>query len=128
VTPVTAVSRDGNWLAFQSIDSPDRHVILRTVRLPDGGRSQVVVDTGDNAYHPFFSPSGNWLYFTPDHQAILRVPGPAQQWRPATPERVKTFDDASVFIEDPQPSGDGRGVLFARRRLTADLWMLKLER
>jgi len=88
----------------------------------------VVLDTGENALHPFFSPSGAWLYFTPDHRNVYRVPGPARQWRQAEPERVTRFEDAGVFIEDPQPAGDGRGLLYSRRTLTSDLWLLTLER
>jgi hypothetical protein len=122
------VSRDGAWLAYQSTNSPHRNIVIRAVRLPGGGESNVMVDTGENAYHPFFSPSGAWLYFTADHQSIARVPGPSQAWRQAPPERVVVLPGSGLFIEDPQPAADGRSVLYSRRTLTSDLWLLTLER
>jgi Tol biopolymer transport system component len=128
VLPLTAVSRDGAWLAYQSTESSRRNIVIRAVRLPEGGESRVVVDSGESAYHPFFSPSGTWLYFTPDHQSIRRVPGPAQQWRSARPEVVAVLHGPGIFVEDPQPAGDGRGVLYSRRTLTSDLWLLTLDR
>jgi len=128
ILPLTGVSRDGAWLAYQSTNSPRRNIVIRVVRLPGGGESNVVVDIGDNTYHPFFSPSGAWLYFTTDHQSIARVPGPAQQWRQAPPERVVVLPGSGLFIEDPQPAADGRSVLYSRRTLTSDLWLLTLER
>jgi Tol biopolymer transport system component len=128
ILPLTGVSRDGAWLAYQSTNSPRRNIVIRALRLPGGGESEVVVDTGENAYHPFFSPSGAWLYFTQDHQSIARVPGPAQQWRQAPPERVVVLPGSGLFIEDPQPAADGRSVLYSRRTLSSDLWLLTLER
>jgi Tol biopolymer transport system component len=128
VMPVTAVSRDGAWVAYQSTNTRRRNVVIRALRLAGGGSPLVAVDTGDNTYHPSFSPGGTWLYFTPDHQSIFRVPGPAQQWRKAPPERVVAFQGSGVFIEDPQTSGDGRALLYARRTLSSDLWLLTLER
>ena len=128
ILPLTSVSRDGAWLAYQSTNSTRRNIVIRAVRLPEGGPSRLVVDLGENTYHPFFSPSGAWLYFTPDHQSIARVPGPAQQWRQAPPERVVVLPGSGLFIEDPQPAADGRSVLYSRRTLTSDLWLLALER
>jgi Tol biopolymer transport system component len=128
ILPLTSVSRDGAWLAFQSTNSPRRNIVIRALRLLEGGESRVVVDIGENTYHPFFSPSGAWLYFTPDHQSIARVPGPAQQWRQAPPERVVVLPGSGLFIEDPQPAADGRSVFYSRRTLTSDLWLLTLER
>jgi Tol biopolymer transport system component len=128
VLPLTAVSRDGAWVAYQSTESPRHNIVVRAVRLAGGGASQMVVDFDASAYHPFFSPSGAWLYFTPDHQRVLRVPGPAQQWRSAPPEEIAVFHGPGIFIEDPQPAGDGRGMLYSRRTLTSDLWLLTLDR
>jgi Tol biopolymer transport system component len=128
ILPLTGVSRDGAWLAYQSTNSPRRNIVIRALRLPGGGESRVVVDIGENAYHPFFSPSGAWLYFTQDHQSIARVPGPAQQWRQAPPERVVMLPGSGLFIEDPQPAADGQSVLYSRRTLTSDLWLLTLQR
>jgi hypothetical protein len=41
---------------------------------------------------------------------------------------VAVFHGSGVFIEDPQPAGDGQGMLYSRRTLTSDLWLLTLDR
>jgi len=71
-----------------------------------------------------FSPSGRWLYFQIDHQNLFRVPGPAQGWAKAAPERVTTFPEAGLFLEDAQLSVDGRLLYYSRRVRSADVWIL----
>ena len=71
-----------------------------------GGESRFVVATPHQDYHPFVSPSGKWLYFQLDHKNIYRVPGPAQDWRKAEPEKITNFPESGLFLEDPQLSRD----------------------
>jgi Tol biopolymer transport system component len=37
ILPLTSVSRDGAWPAYQSTNSPRRNIVIRAVRLPEGG-------------------------------------------------------------------------------------------
>jgi len=85
---------------------------------------RVVVATPGEDYHPFFSPSGRWLYFEPNHKNLFRVPGPGQQWRQAPPQQVTHFPESGLSLEDPQISPDGRQLGFARGRTTGDVWIL----
>ena len=62
----------------------------------------VVVTAPFDAYHPFFSPSNRWLYFQPEHKNLYRVPGPAQNWATAPPEKVTDFSGIDLYIEDPE--------------------------
>jgi Tol biopolymer transport system component len=84
------------------------------------------VTTPHQNYHPFFSPSGRWLYFFLDHRNLYRVPGPVQDWRPAKPEKATNFPEAGLLMEDPQISHDGRQLLYSQGRITADIWMMML--
>jgi Tol biopolymer transport system component len=123
VMPVLAVSPDGEWAVYQSTirGNVDLHAV--PIR---GGTSRPVVTTPHQNYHPFFSPSGRWLYFFLDHRNLYRVPGPAQDWRAAKPEKSTNFPEAGLLMEDPQTSRDGRQLLFSRGRITADIWMMML--
>ncbi|HET9480168.1 MAG TPA: protein kinase [Candidatus Polarisedimenticolia bacterium] len=124
VMPVTSASRDGQWVAYQSTDGATGDVTIRAIGIEGRPPSRLVLALpGENAYHPFFSPDGRWLYFTPDHKNIFRVPGPAQAWRQHAPEQVTRFPTSGLFLEDPQVSADGRWLLYARRRVAADLWL-----
>ena len=130
--PISCMSPDGAWIAFQSRQSTRGNVVIRA--LPVAGSmtspSRVVVDLGErdeNAYHPFFSPSGRWLYFTPDHRNIYQVPGPAQNWRALPAERCTKFPDSGLYMEDPQATHDGRRLMYSRRRATADLWIMTIR-
>jgi Tol biopolymer transport system component len=106
---------------YQSTQSGN--VDLRVIST-GGGPSQVVVATPHQDYHPFCSPSGNWLYFLLDHKNLWRVPGPTQKWRPAAPQKVTNFAESGLLLEDLQTSRDGRQLLLSRGRLTGDIWIL----
>lgn len=123
VGPVTAFSPEGKWLVYQSNQSGN--VDLRAV-LIEGGESRSVVATAHQDYHPFVSPSGKWLYFQLDHKNIYRVPGPAQQWRKGEPQKVTSFPESGLFLEDPQISRDGHWLLYSRGRITGDVWIMNL--
>ena len=123
VGQVVAISSDGKWIAYHSTVSGN--VDVRIVPI-EGGESRVAVDTPRYDVHPFFSPSGKWLYFQPDHKNIYRVPGPAQDWRKAEPEKVTNFPESGLFLEDPQISRDGRWLLYSRGRITGDIWIMNL--
>jgi hypothetical protein len=56
------------------------------------------------------------------------VPGPAQDWRQAEPEKVTNFPESGLFLEDPQISRDGRWLLYSRGRITGDVWIMNLGR
>jgi Tol biopolymer transport system component len=121
VMQILAASPDGEWVVYQSTMSGN--VDLRAVSIR-GGPSRAVETTSHQNYHPFFAPSGRWLYFFRDHRTLYRVPGPAQNWRNAAAEKVTDFPGAGLLIEDPQISRDGRQLLYSRGRIAADLWVM----
>ncbi|HKA22260.1 MAG TPA: protein kinase [Blastocatellia bacterium] len=118
-------SPDGKWIAFMSIASGN--VDVRAVPIA-GGESQIIVSTPRQDFHPFFSTSGKWLYFSMDHKNIHRVPGPAQGWRKAEPQKVTNFQESGLFLEDAQFTADGRQLTYARRRTTGDIWIMTLNK
>jgi len=124
VMPIMVVSPDGKWVVYQSTASGN--VDLRAVST-EGGPSRVVVATSYEDYHPSFSPSGQWLYFQPDHKNLVRVPWSAQEWRSTSLQQVTHFPDSGLLIEDIQPSADGRQLAFAHGRITSDVWILSLR-
>jgi Tol biopolymer transport system component len=125
VVPIYTFSPDGKWLIYQS--NPNGNIDLRAIPV-EGGESRIVVATQHQDYHPSVSPSGNWLYFQLDHKNIYRVPGPAQNWRQAEPQKVTDFPESGLFLEDPQISRDGRQLIYSRGRITGDLWLINLGR
>jgi Tol biopolymer transport system component len=114
VMPILNVSPDGKWVVYQSTIAGN--VDLRAVPF-EGGRSRVVVATPHQDYHPWFSPSGRWLYFHLDHKNLWRVPGPAQGWHAAQPERITNFGrglngpDHRVFAHGQAGYGGGQTLL-----------------
>ena len=54
-----AISRDGNWLAYVGTAGTDRLLHLRDLA---EGEARAIPGTSD-AFHPFFSPDGQWLAF-----------------------------------------------------------------
>jgi eukaryotic-like serine/threonine-protein kinase len=120
-------SRDARWLVAQATNPRTGDVDLRAIPLDGSSPSRVVASTPGDDVHPMLSPSGRWLFWIVDHQNIYRVPGPAQGWRAASPERVTSFPGSGLFLEDPQLSPDGRNLLYARRERTADLWLMELK-
>ncbi|MCI0488006.1 MAG: protein kinase [Blastocatellia bacterium] len=120
--PMTT-SLDGQWVIFQSMQtgSSDLHRMAIT-----GGESRSVVATPHQDQHPSVSPSGRWLYFESDHKNLWRVPGPAQNWRQAEPEKVTNFPESGLFLEDSHISRDGRWLLYSRGRVTGDIWIMRL--
>ncbi len=111
----------GRWVVSQVAQGES--LALSAVPIT-GGTPQVVVAAAYDAFHPFFSLSGRWLYFQRNHKNILRVPGPAQSWRPATPELVTNFSGADLYIEQPTISRDGSRLLYTRGRQTGDIFIL----
>lgn len=118
-------SPDGKWVAFMSIATGN--IDIKAVPI-DGGESISVVATLRQDFHPVFSPSGKWLYFQLDHKNIYRVPGPAQAWRKADPEKVTDFPESGLFLENPQISGNGRKLIYSKRRTAGDIWLLALNK
>lgn len=125
VTGMLAISPDSQWIVYQS--TMKGTVDVRAVRTV-GGPSRVIVETPHEDYHPFVSPYGKWLYFQPDHKNLYRVPGPAQDWRRAEPEKVTNFRESGLFLEDPQISRDGRQLFYSRARITSDIWLMRVSR
>jgi Tol biopolymer transport system component len=126
VMPILATTSDGQWVIYQCVvgDSIDLHAVSSR-----GGPSRVAVRTAALDYHPSVSPSGRWLYFYADHKDLFRVPGPAQEWAPAPPQRITDWHLTSQsFIEAPQISRDGRQLAYSRGRITGDVWLLTLDR
>jgi Tol biopolymer transport system component len=118
------VDGSGQWVAFQM----SRGVSMTFGVVPISGGTPRVVIPGTYAYHPFFSPSGRWLYFQPDHKNLFRIPGPAQDWREAPPEKVTNFEGLDLYIEDPKISRDGKKLFYTRGRTTGDIVILRREK
>lgn len=91
---MAAISPDGKWIAYQ-FQGTGYNINVHATPM-DGGPARMIVATPKQDYHPLFSPSGRWMYFQPDHKNISRVPGPAQDWKPAEPQKITNF---------PEPSG-----------------------
>jgi Tol biopolymer transport system component/predicted Ser/Thr protein kinase len=122
--PLNTVSPDGKWVVYQS--SAETAITIRA-RPIDGGKTLVVAATPGQmgSGHPMLSPSGNWFYYQVDHKNVYRVPGPAQDWKKAEPQKVTSFPEFGLFIEDPRLSPDGKQLIYSRGRITGDLWLLK---
>ena len=119
-----SVDQSGRWIAFQTA----RAGAITVAAVPViGGEARIVVDPEFGAFHPFFSPSGEWLYFQPNHKNIFRVPGPAQNWKSAPPEQVTEFSGVDLYLEDPRISRDGKKLFFTRGRRTGDILILRTE-
>jgi eukaryotic-like serine/threonine-protein kinase len=115
------VDSKGQWVVSQVTEGGA--FALAAVPI-SGGTPRVVVPATYEAFHPFFSPSGRWLYFQHNHKNIFRVPGPAQNWKAATPEKVTDFSGIDLYIEQPTPSRDGSRLLYTRGRRTGDILIL----
>ena len=117
-----AVDRQGQWLAYVSLESGPLGVAAVAVA---GGTPRAVAE-GLPVYHPFFSPSGRWMYFQTGHKNLFRIPGPVQAWAIATPEKVTDFTGVDLYIENPRISLDGSKLFYARGRRTGDIYILHL--
>jgi Tol biopolymer transport system component len=118
-----SVDRTGQWLVYQSSEG-DR---MGLAAVPVAGGTPRLVSTGPyEAYHPFFSPSGRWVYFQPSHKDLFRVPGPAQGWATAAPQQVTDFSGFDLYIENPRISRDGSKLFYTRGRRTGDIFILRL--
>jgi serine/threonine protein kinase/Tol biopolymer transport system component len=110
------------WLAYQPVDARS----MKLFAMPIAGGQGSPVDTGSfDAYHPFFSPSNRWLYFQPAHKNLYRVPGPAQHWAKAEPEKVTDFSGIDLYIDDPKISLDGTKLFYTQGRRTGDIVILR---
>ena len=123
VMPIFNVSADGAWVAFQASGRDSVDIMAAPL---GGGPPRLVVATPKQDFHPSFAPSGRWLYFQEDHKNIYRIPGPAQGWRAAPPERVTSFPESNLYLEDPRLSADGRWLAFSRVKVASTLWLLEL--
>ena len=123
--PIFDVSQDGRWLVGQSTEHDS--VDILAVPLDGSEQPRYVVSAPTADYHPFFSPSGRWLYYHAEHKNIFRVPGPAQGWRAAPAEQVTRFPERGTYLEEPQISRDGRTLFYARATITGDIWLLRLD-
>jgi Tol biopolymer transport system component len=121
--PLHVVSPDGRWIVYQGSSGPTTSIHARAL---EGGPTRVLVASPHQSYgHPMVSPSGNWLYYQPNHKNVYRVPGPAQGWRKAEPEKITNFPESGLFIEDPRLSMDGKQLIYCRGKITGDLWLLR---
>jgi Tol biopolymer transport system component len=118
-----SVDRAGQWLAYQDADAG--RIVLAAVPLAGGTPRRIPTGTYE-AYHPFFSPSGRWVYFQPAHKDLFRVPGPAQNWASAPPQKVTDFSGFDLYIENPKISRDGTKLFYTRGRRTGDIVILRL--
>jgi serine/threonine protein kinase len=123
VGPMT-VSPDGQWVVFQSTRAGTIDLFAMAIA---GGEARAVVATPRQDMHPSISPSGRWLYIESDHKNLWRVPGPAQNWRQAEPEKVTNFPESGLLLEDSHISRDGRWLLYSRARIKSDIWIMRLD-
>lgn len=122
---VIELSADGRWIAYQSLPGA-RGSLGIDVAAVATGETRIVAPSPLFESHPFFSPSGRWLYYQIEHKNLYRVPGPAQDWKPADPQKITDFPEtAGLFLEDPQLSRDGKQLLFSRGKIKGDIWILK---
>ena len=124
--PLHVTSPDGRWIVYQSSANPTTSIHARAL---EGGPTLVVAARPHESNgHPMFSPSGNWLYYQTDHKNVYRLPGPAQGWRKAEPEKITNFPESGLFIEDPRISMDGKQLIYCRGEITGDLWLLRFPK
>ncbi len=117
------VDNKAEWLAYQTSEGGP----MRVSAVPVAGGTPHLVSTGPyEAYHPLFSPSGRWLYFQPAHKNLYRVPGPAQGWATAVPQKVTDFSGLDLYIENPKISRDGSRLFYTRGRRQGDIFILHL--
>ncbi|HTD51753.1 MAG TPA: hypothetical protein VK780_01900, partial [Thermoanaerobaculia bacterium] len=116
------LDRSGRWLLFLAPTDP----LSLEVVAASGGTPRVVVDAATEAFHPFFSPSGRWLYIQRNHKNLFRIPGPAMEWRKTAPEKVTEFAGVDLYIEEPMISRDGTKLFYTRGRMTGDIVILRL--
>ena len=121
---IFVVSPDGRWIVYQSAERGNVDLAIAPLA---GGRARWLVETDRQDHHPNFSPGGRWLYFQPDHRNLWRIPGPAQDWRPAPPQQVTHFPESGLYLEEPQLSSDGKQLFYSRIRTRGDLWVVDLE-
>jgi hypothetical protein len=115
------VDASGKWVVFQTSERGN----MRIAAVPIGGGTPRVVVADSNSFHPFFSPSGQWLYIQRNHKNLYRVPGPAQDWKSAPPTTVTEFTGVDLYIEDPKISRDGKTLFYGRGRRTGDIVVLR---
>ena len=123
IPTLLSVDPSGQWLAYQSTEGG--RLGLAAVPVAGGSPRQVVTGSYET-YHPFFSPSGRWVYFQPAHKDLFRVPGPAQGWATAPPAKVTDFSGNDLYIENPRISPDGSKLFYTRGRRTGDIYILHL--
>jgi len=112
------VDHTGQWLAYHGSEG-------KIMAVPAAGGTPRFVDIGQyEVFHPLFSPSSRWLYFQSGHKNLYRVPGPAQGWATATPQKVTAFSGLDLYIEDPKFSRDGSRLFYTRGRTTGDIYIL----
>ena len=112
----------GQWLAYQTNETGAFAVSV----VPIAGGTPRGVNTGSfQAFHPFFSPSNRWIYFQPAHKNIYRVPGPAQNWAVAAPEKVTDFSGIDLYIDDPKISRDGTKLFYTRGWTAGNIVILR---
>jgi Tol biopolymer transport system component len=119
------VDRQAEWVAFQTSDGGAMNISAVPI---GGGVPRVVIAGKYEAFHPFFSPSGRWLYFQRNHKNLYRLPGPAQGWRNAAPEEVTNFQGLDLYIEDPKICADGSRLFYTRGKRTGGIVIVRLPR
>jgi serine/threonine protein kinase/Tol biopolymer transport system component len=116
-------SADGKWLAF--LQENENTVTDIRIVPTSGGASRALVETVENDGHPVFDSRGQWMYFSASHKNLYRVPGPAQGWRPAAPQKVTDFAEANLFVDDPQLSPDEKWMYYTRGEFRSDIWVME---
>ncbi len=113
-----AWSPDARWVAYSS--NAGEGGDLWRVRLSDLHEERIL-STNGRIRHLFYSPDGRWLYYQPNHLNIYRLPaggGPVQQ--------VTHFPEATLFMEEPELSANGRFLVYTRWSGGASIWLLEL--
>jgi WD40-like Beta Propeller Repeat len=111
-------SPDGRSIAFSRRPTLNLEAEFSLLMMAsDGANPQMVVE------------KWGWLYYLPDHENLYRVPGPAQHWRAAAPEKLTDFSLTFIsFIENPQLSRDGTQLAYSRGRIASDIWLMTMRK
>ena len=122
--PIFTVTPDGTSIVLQSSDTGGVDLYLVPI---DGGKARLLASGPREEVHPSLAADGRWLYYQIEHRNLWRIPGPAQGWRSAPPQKVTHFPETGLFLEEPMVVPSGDALLYLRVNTESDLWTVELE-
>jgi serine/threonine-protein kinase len=113
-----AWSPDGRWIAYSSNAGQGGDIW----RFPAaGGPEERLLSTNGRVRHLFYSRDGKWIYYQPNHLNMYRIPASGGRV-----EQVTHFPEATLFLEEPTISRDGRFLVYCKWTGGASIWLLDL--